>query len=487
MTTSRDRRDDRWRMLCPVVVVAGPLLALALLAAPPPEGLSVPGWRVAVIGALMALWWMTEVVPLPVTALLPVTLFPLTGVMDLDRTAAAYADPLIFLFLGGFILARALQRWRLDRRVALAVLRLAGGRPHAIVAGVMAVTAFFSMWVSNTATAMMMLPIGQSVIAAFEAAARGGDGRDLRAFSAALMLAIAYAASIGGMGTLIGTPPNALFAGFMRETYRIEIGFAEWMAAAMPVVIVLLPLTWLVLTRVAFRFSLEPLAGAGETPVGPMSRAEKTVAGLLCAVAAGWMLRPVIDGLAPGLRLSDAGIVMTAAIALFMIPSGAADRAPLLTWDDAARLPWGVLILFGGGLALAKAITAAGLAAWLGDALSALGALPLVAVVVTVAVVVVYLGELASNTAMAAIFLPIAGAVAIGLGHDPVTLALPVALAASVGFMLPVATPPNAIVFASGTVTARQMLRAGFILDLVGIAVVVAVAMTTAAWVLARA
>jgi sodium-dependent dicarboxylate transporter 2/3/5 len=218
-----------------------------------------------------------------------------------------------------------------------------------------------------------------------------------------------------------------------------------------------------------------------------MSRAEKTVAGLLCAVAAGWMLRPVIDGLAPGLRLSDAGIVMTAAIALFMIPSGAADRAPLLTWDDATRLPWGVLILFGGGLALAKAITASGLAAWLGDALSALGALPLVAVVLTVAVVVVYLGELASNTAMAAIFLPIAGAVAIGLGHDPVTLALPVALAASIGFMLPVATPPNAIVFASGTVTARQMLRAGFLLDMIGIAVVVAVAMTTAAWVLGRA
>lgn len=351
----------------------------------------------------------------------------------------------------------------------------------------MAVTAFFSMWVSNTATAMMMLPIGQSVVAAFQAAGRTGDYRDLRGFSAALMLAIAYAASIGGMGTLIGTPPNALFAGFMRETYGIEIGFAEWMAAAMPVVAVLLPLTWVVLTRVAFRFALAPLPGNCGTPAGSMSRAERTVAILLCAVAAGWMLRPAIDGLVPGLHLSDAGIAMVAAIALFVLPSGAPDRAPLLTWDDAARLPWGVLILFGGGIALAKAITASGLAAWLGDVLSGLEALPLVAIVVTVAVVVVYLGELASNTAMAAIFLPIAGAVAIGLGHDPVTLALPVALAASVGFMLPVATPPNAIVFASGTVSARQMLRAGFILDLVGIAVVVAVAMTTAAWVLAPA
>jgi sodium-dependent dicarboxylate transporter 2/3/5 len=422
---------------------------------------------------------MCEALPLAATALLPVLLFPLLGIAPIGAVTAPYADPLIFLFLGGFLLALALQRWGLDRRIALVALGLAGGHPRMVIAGIMIATAFLSLWISNTATAMAMLPIGQSILATMQRRTDPLGAAELERFAPALMLGIAYAATIGGMGTLIGTPPNALFAAYMLEAHGLEIGFARWMALGVPMVLVLLPVAWLVLTRIVFRVpagSHAGLAGAlrvEAAALAPMSRGERRVAALMVATALAWLLRPLIERLVPGLPLSDAGIALAAAGLLFGLR---ADGRALIGWREAAGINWGVLILFGGGLALAAAIDESGLAAWIGQAAGGLAGLPWIGLVVIVAVLMVGLGELASNTAMAAVFLPVAGAAAAGMGADPLALALPVALAASLGFMLPVATPPNAIVFSSRAVSVRQMLKAGAVLDGLAIAVVVALA-----------
>jgi sodium-dependent dicarboxylate transporter 2/3/5 len=350
----------------------------------------------------------------------------------------------------------------------------------------MAVTAFLSMWVSNTATTMVMLPIGLSIVSSFSE----HDGEHRKDLAPALLLGIAYAATIGGMGTLIGTPPNALFAGFMAEAYGIEISFFRWMLVGLPLVLVLLPLAWLVLTRLAFRIggeeSLHAAAQSGEAlaALGPISRAERLVAAVMLIVAAGWIFRPLLAAALPWLGLSDAGIALTGALLLFLLPVDLRRGRFLLSWQEAAAIRWDVLILFGGGLALAAAIGATDLAEWIGTQLTGLRALPLILLLLAVGGLIVFLGELASNTAMAAVFLPVAGATALAMGEPAFLLTLPVALFASLGFMLPVATPPNAIIFGSGAVEMRHMLRAGVILDLVGI-VVVALAITTlGTWVL---
>jgi sodium-dependent dicarboxylate transporter 2/3/5 len=469
-------------------LIAGPLAAAAVLASPAPEGLSQEGWWTAGVGLLMAIWWMTEALPLAVTALVPLVLFPLLGLGGIEAVTPSYAHPLVFLFLGGFLLARAMHVWELDRRLALAVLRLAGTSPRRVIAGLMAVTAFLSLWVSNTATAMVMLPIGQSLIAAF-ARQEGGRGEEARGADVAppLLLGIAYAATIGGMGTLVGTPPNALFAAFMTQTYGIEISFLRWLLIGLPLVLVLLPLTWLVLTRVAFHVpgpgALEA-AGAGLAAPGPMSRGACLTAGVMLIVAACWIFRPLLAAALPWLRLSDTGIAMTGALALFLLPAELKGGRFLLTWREAAEIRWDVLILFGGGLALAAAIGQSDLAEWIGARLAGLGALPVVLLLLAIGALVVLLGELASNTAMAAVFLPVAGATALAMGEPAFLLTLPVALFATLGFMLPVATPPNAVIFGSGAIEMRQMLKAGWILDLLGILVVALGVLTLGNWVL---
>lgn len=469
-------------------LIVGVVAFLALIAAPEPPAVSHRAWAAAAVGVLMALWWMSEAVPLATTALLPLVLFPVLGVADIEATATSYAHPLIFLFLGGFMLARAMERWNLHRRIALHILRLGGKHPESVIFSMMVATAFLSMWVSNTATAMMMLPIGHSVASTIAAQAGSREDENVIRFSAALMLGIGYAATIGGMGTLIGTPPNALFAGFMSESYDMKIGFAQWMLVGVPVVVVLLPVAWLVLTRVAFRFSLPPTAEQDDplssqiAALGEMSRGEMLVSALAATAAAGWMFRPLINDAIPDLAVTDAGIAVSVAVLLFVIPVDLARGRFLLTWSEAIALRWDVLILFGGGLALAAAISDTGLASWIGGGLLVIGSLPVFWMVLTVMIVVVYLGELASNTAMAAIFLPIAGAAATGMGFSPLVLALPVALAASLGFMLPVATPPNAIIYSSGAVTAHQMLRAGALLDIVSIVIAAVLAATLGFW-----
>jgi len=434
----------------------------------------------------MAVWWMTEALPLAMTATLPLVLFPVLGVRSIDATAPSYAHPLIFLFLGGFLLARAMHVWGLDRRLALNVLRIAGSSPRNVIAGVMAVTAFLSMWVSNTATTMVMLPIGLSVVTTLSER----EDPQAQSVAPAVLLGIAYAATIGGMGTLVGTPPNALFAAFMAETYAIEVDFFRWMLIGVPIVLVLLPIAWLVLTRLAFRIEARKslhtasVIRAQLAELEPTSRAERLVAVLMLAVAVCWIGRPLVEAVAPWLRLTDAGIAMTGAVLLFVLPVDLRRGRFLLTWEEAAAIRWDVLILFGGGLALAAAIGESDLADWMGVQLGALRALPFVVLLLAVGALMVFVGELASNTAMAAVFLPVAGATALALGEPVYQLTLPVALFATLGFMLPVATPPNAVIFGSGAVEIRHMLRAGAILDIVGILIVTLAILVLGQWAL---
>lgn len=474
-------------------LVAGPVLGAAILLAPPPTDLSPDGWAVAAVAILMAVWWTTEALPLAATALLPLALLPLLGVQTIGATAPAYAHPLIFLFFGGFLMARALQVWSVDKRLALAVLRRTGARQPIVIAAVMGVTAFLSMWVSNTATAMMMLPIGLSIIAATARPKNeAGDGGDA-AFAAALMLGIAYAATIGGMGTLIGTPPNALFAAYMESAHGVNIGFARWLLIGVPLILILLPLAWLVLTRLAFHVAdaaRAPDAGGDRladrldeerAALGPLSRGGWMASVVAALAALGWLIRPALEQKFPGLALSDAGIAIIGALALFVLPVDLKRGRFVLAWQEAVEIRWDVLILFGGGLALATAIGESDLAPWLGDWFASLSALPLIVLMLVIGAVTVYVGELASNTAMAAVLLPIAGAAAVAMGEPAASLALPVALFATLGFMLPVATPPNAIVFGSGVLSVGQMVRAGAAIDIAGIVVVTAAVLTIGA------
>lgn len=415
----------------------------------------------------MAVWWMTEAIPIPATALLPLVLFPVLGIADERSAAAPYANPLIFLFLGGFLIAIAMERWQLHRRLALNIIRILGTRPHALVAGFTVAGAFLSMWVSNTATVLMMLPIGLSVVALVR---KDDDSRDSN-FAINLMLVIAYSSSIGGMATLIGTPPNAFFAGFMLETYDREIGFVEWMGFALPIVLVALPLMYLVLTRLIYPITIKEIPGGRDyileqlREIGAMKQPEKSVALVFAATAVLWITRPLLQTYVPG--LTDPGVAMTMALLLFLIPADVRQGQFLLDWDDAKSVPWGVLLLFGGGLSLAAAIDNTGLATWLGERMTLLADWPLLLIIVAVTGVIVLLTELTSNTATAAAFLPIAASVSVGLGYDPAMLAIPAVLAASCAFMLPVATPPNAIIYGSSFVTIPQMARAGMALNVI--------------------
>jgi solute carrier family 13 (sodium-dependent dicarboxylate transporter), member 2/3/5 len=458
----------------------GPLVFAVLLALPPPADMDLDAWRTVATAALMTLWWISEAIPIPATALLPLALFPILDVRSFEATAATYANPIIFLFLGGFVIAQAMQRWELHRRVALAVIGSVGTRPDMLIGGFMIAAAFLSMWISNTATAVMMLPIGLSVIQLADGSPGsdgGGVGRSSN-FAVALMLGIAYACSIGGIGTLIGTPPNAFLAGYFSEHHGIEIGFGRWMLIGMPVVVVGLPIAWLLLTRWIYPVGSEEIPGGRAAlreqveELGALSRAEKLVGVVFVCTAAAWITRPWLESWIPG--LSDEGIAIVAALLLFLLPVDLRAGEFVLDWDAAKGLPWGVLVLFGGGLALAGAITATGLAEWIGGRLTAMGIelLPVLVTLLLIAAVVIFLTELMSNTAAAAAFLPVLAAMGVGIGEDPLLLAVPAALAASCAFMMPVATPPNAIVYGSSFITVPQMVRAGIVLNLTFVALV---------------
>nr|WP_240901169.1 SLC13 family permease [Thioalkalivibrio sp. XN8] len=462
----------------------GPAFFALMLLLPAPEGMTAAGWSTAAVGALMAIWWVSEAVPIPATALLPIPLFPLLDVGTVGQATAPFANPLIYLFMGGFLLAIAMQRWNLHKRIALGIIDRVGTRPNSIVLGFMIASAFLSLWVSNTATALMMLPIGMSIIhlARQLPSTTEAEQRDLKNFGIVLVLSIAYACNIGGLGTLIGTPPNALLAAFVLESYGIEIGFAQWMLLGVPMVVVGIALAYVILTRLSFPLHLDQLPGGHDLihrereQLGPVSREEIMVAVVFAATAALWMFRPLLQPLVPG--LSDAGIAIAAGLALFLVPSNLARGQFLLDWEDARKLPWGILVLFGGGLSLASAVTRNGVDAYIGTLVTGFEAWPTLLLLAFVVVVVLLLTEMTSNTATAAAFLPVLGAAAVGVGENPLLFAIPAALAASCAFMLPVATPPNAIVYGSKLLTIPMMMRAGAWLNAVFIGLILAAAYT---------
>jgi sodium-dependent dicarboxylate transporter 2/3/5 len=473
-TTAPDGENSR-ALYQNVGLIVGPVAAAILFALPTPAGLSPAGWRLAATAVLMAVWWATEALPIPVTAFIPIIAFPVLGVTSVDDAAAPYMDPVIFLLLGGFIIARSLEHWNLHRRIALNILSRVGSSPGRIIFGFMVATAVISMWVSNTATTAMMLPIGLSVIAVI-----GSEGEVGHDFAIALLLSIAYSASIGGMATLVGTPTNALLAGFMRETYHVQIAFNRWMLIGLPVVAVMLPTAWAILTKVAFRLPKASFEGAEAAiasqlaALGPITRPERRTAVLFAVVAVTWCLRPEIAAWTGLKGLSDAGIAVAAAFALFLIPSG--DKSGrgrcLLDWPTAAKLNWGVILLFGGGLSLASAVSATGLAVWVGQALSVLTTWPPILLAGAICALIIFLTELTSNAATTAAILPVLGAIA-AQGHlDPLVIAVPGVLAATCAFMLPVATPPNAMVFGAGYIRVPDMVKAGFRLNIAGIIVI---------------
>jgi len=446
-------------------LLAGAILFVFVLISPVPAGLEPTGWRVAGVAILMATWWITEALPLPITALLPLVLLPAMNLMPIGRIAPAYANPLVFLFLGGFLIAAAIERWELHRRIALYTVRLMGERADRLVLGFMLATALLSMWISNTAAAMMMVTIGLAV-------AHQSD-RECAHFGTALMLGIAYSASIGGVATLIGTPPNALLAGVARETLDMEIGFAQWMLFGLPLAIVMLTLTWWLLTHLLYRLGHRSLVAGCErlrqaqAALGGITSPEKRVLIIFTLVALAWIGRGVAAEYFPE-AIDDAVIVLAGAAVLFVLPAGNGNSAALLDWPTASRIPWDILLLFGGGFALAAAFTDSGLSQWIASGLAGLSGIGLPLTVLTVALVVVFLTELTSNTATASVLLPVLAALSLEMQVHALYLMVPAAVAASFAFMLPVATPPNAIAFGSRRITMMQMARAGLVLNLVG-------------------
>jgi solute carrier family 13 (sodium-dependent dicarboxylate transporter), member 2/3/5 len=465
------RRAGRW---------AGVAVALLVLLLPVGSAEDVPARRTAAVAALMAVWWLTEAIPLAATALLPLVLFPALGILRPADAAAPYANPVIFLFLGGFLLALALQRWGLDRRIAIAIVAAVGTRPERLVLGFMLATAFLSMWISNTATAAMMVPIGIAVCDVL----RPDRTAAPFPFGTALMLGIAYAATIGGVATLIGTPPNAVFAAAAAQQLGRSVGFLEWMAVGVPVAALMLPIVWLLLVRVLFPPGALPegadvLLRAERSRLGAITRPQRITATVFLLMAVAWVLRepktfgtftlPGIATYAPG--IDDSAIAIAGALLLFLVPAGGG-RAGLLEWDDTRALPWGVLLLFGGGLSLARAFETSGLAERIAQPVGALGAAPTWVMLLAAAGLLLALSELASNTAIAAMAMPLLAATATGLGVPALPLMAVGALASSCAFMLPVGTPPNAIVFGTGHISIRQMALTGVWINLLALVVV---------------
>jgi solute carrier family 13 (sodium-dependent dicarboxylate transporter), member 2/3/5 len=498
----------------------GPLLALLAYLTLPEHYTGVDGQLLALDGGAratiavmvwMATWWLTEAIDISATALLPIAAFPVFGILSVGQATAPYGSELIFLFMGGFIIALSMQRWGLDRRVALFALRIVGSRPASIIGGFMLVTAAISMWVSNTATTAMMLPIALSVIdlvlkqhgdTTLRESGLPQEGTPGRNFALSLMLGIAYAASIGGIATIIGSPPNGILVQFVALEYGREISFAEWLLIGGPVTVVFLPIAWALITWVLYPIRIDRIEGGQALfesefrRLGPMNRGERITLIVFALTAFLWILRPLLAGLTLGTGdaawqplagLSDGGIAIVAALTLFVIPVGAQAASRLrdpgakprsakpgfvMDWATAEKLPWGILILFGGGLSLAAAVQANGVAEFIGAQTGFLRDMPTIVLVLAVTAGMIFLTELTSNTATTATLVPILAGLAAGLAVTPEMLIIPATIAASCAFMMPVGTPPNAIVFGSGYVTIPQMAKAGFWLNIIGVVIV---------------
>lgn len=473
-------------------LILGLVLAVGLQFLPRPDELSAEAWLLASLALMMACWWASEALPIAATALVPIAAFPLLGIASTGATTAPYASPIVMLLLGGFIIALAIEKWDLHTRIALNIVRTFGSRPAALVGGFMVASALLSMWISNTATTLMMIPIALKVAQEVEAEA----GQSSASFATALALGVAYAASIGGMATPVGTPTNLIGIGYLENTFERSIDFATWMMIGLPTVILVIPAAWLILTRFVFKLEHGRESEAARAHIdaeveklGPMRSPEIRVALLFGVVAILWMGRelpgdigwnPLLASLSEALnlpvtlQLGNTQIAMLGAVLSFLIPAGGKgnEGQALMDWTGLARLPWNVLILFGGGLSLAAALSSTGLADWLGNQMGFLEAWPTPLLILAIIAVIVFLTEVTSNVATTTAFLPVLGVLAVNAGVPPEFLVVPVAIAASAAFMLPVATAPNAIVYASGAVTQAQMIRAGFRINLAAIVII---------------
>lgn len=449
----------------------GPGLLLGMLLLPAPAALSIEAWRVLALSALILVWWITEAVPIAVTSLLPMVGLPLLGIGDMKAAATPYASPIVYLFMGGFMLALSLEKWHLHRRIALNIVKLTGTNANGIILGFLLATAFLSMWISNTATAIMMLPIALSVVDLLTRGAKHYPPEHIRAFAVSMMLVVAYGANIGGTATIIGTPPNVVFAGFIRENYEIEVTFLQWMAVGTPFAVCLLIATYIMLVYFMFPNHLGKFEGAAELieseveALGAPSRAERLTFVVFIFTAGAWIFRELINRVLP-FRLGDEEIAILATLALFVIPVNWKKQEFLLEWKDTEKLPWGILLLFGGGLSLAAALKDVGLIDLIGNQFKDASVAGFW-IILGLSAVSLYLTEVMSNVALVTVFLPVVGGVAVGMGIPPMMMCVPVTLAASCAFMLPMGTPPNAIVFASGHIRITDMVRAGFWLNLI--------------------
>jgi solute carrier family 13 (sodium-dependent dicarboxylate transporter), member 2/3/5 len=467
-------------------IVLGPVAFLTVMFLFPVDGLPEQAKAVLAVTLWVAIWWVTEAVPIPVTSLLPIILFPMSGALSIGETSASYGHPMVFLYMGGFILALAIEKWNLHKRIALFTIASVGGRADRIILGFMLATFLLSMWISNTATTMMMLPIALAVAGQYGRTDAQQDASDKKiaksvskhaSFGLPLMLGIAYSASIGGISTLIGTPTNAMLAAVVRDIFDREINFAKWMTISLPIAIVLLFIAWAYLVKIVFPVSQAKAVSSYDEikkelrALGKITPDEKKVIIVFFLTAFSWITRSfLLQKLIKG--IDDTVIALFAAAVLFLIPSSEKGRQ-LMDWKTATKLPWGILILFGGGLALAEGFQTSGLAAWMGESLKLLDNVSFIVILFAVSAMVNFLTEVTSNVATASILLPILASVAVVMGVHPYPLMIAATLSASCAFMLPVATPPNAIVFSSGYISIGQMVRAGFILNVISILVIV--------------
>jgi sodium-dependent dicarboxylate transporter 2/3/5 len=441
------------------------------------EGLSDQGNAILASTCWVATWWITEAIPIAVTSLMPIILFPLTEALSLQDTSSSYGHKYIFLYLGGFILALAIEKWNLHKRIALNIIALVGTDVRKIILGFMLSTAFLSMWISNTATAVMMLPIGLAIIKQMKDLKDTPEDENI-IFGKALLLSIAFSASIGGMATLIGTPPNLVLAGIIQEFYKIEISFMEWLIFGLPISVILLLVSWWYLTRYAFSFKEIAFTKGKEEitkqlkNLGKITSEERLVLGVFLITGIAWITRGfLLNSFVPG--LDDSIIAIMAAVLLFLLHSRSKKGEKLMTWEDAVKLPWGILLLFGGGLAIATGFQESGLASWIAEMLTQLNGVSIILILIVVVGAVNFLTEITSNLATIAMLLPILAPTSEILDIHPFLLMTGATLAASCAFMLPVATPPNAVVFGANYLKISDMARVGFLMNLISIVVII--------------
>ena len=453
-------------------LIGGPLSFLIILFFFKSQGLSHEATGVMAVTSWMAIWWITEAIPIAATALLPIVLFPVTGAMEMGSTTASYGHKYVFLDLGGFMLAAAIEKWNLHRRIALNIIHIMGTDTSRIILGFMVATAFLAMWISNTATSVMMLPIGMAIISQFQ---QTSDREVVKSFGKALMLSIAYSASIGGIATLIGTPPNLVLAGVVKEYYGTEISFSQWMAFGLPLSCIMLYICWKYLTRFAFDIGKTTMTGGMEEirklklSLGTLGKDEKRVLIVFIATALLWIFRSFVERIIPG--IDDTSIAMIAGLSLFLIPSSK-KWEPLIDWQDTVRIPWGIILLFGGGMALAEGFKVTGLASWIGSQITLFHGVSLLVFLLILVTTVNFLTEITSNLATTAMLLPILVPIAATMDVHPYYLLISATVAASCAFMLPVATPPNAVIFGSGYIRIPDMIKTGVWLNAISIVLI---------------